>query len=65
MNPWQLIGRAQTPGGGVELVLYQRDSEFSLRADNLELMNSRFMGQKKPWPDWAVRTWQNGRGPAF
>ena len=28
MNPWQLIGRAQIPGRGVELVLYQRDSEF-------------------------------------
>ena len=47
MNPWQLIGRAQTPGGGAELVLYQRDSEFSLRADNLELMNSRVYGSEE------------------
>ena len=47
MNPWQLIGRAQTPGGGAELVLYQRDSEFSLQADNMELMNSRVYGSEE------------------
>ena len=47
MNPWQLLGRAQTPGGGAELVLYQRDSEFSLKADNRELMNSRVHGSEK------------------
>ena len=47
MNPWQLIGRAQTPGGGAELVLYQRDSEFSLKADNQELMNSRVYGSEE------------------
>ena len=47
MNPWQLIGRAQTPGRGAELVLYQRDSEFSLKADNLELMNSRVYGSEE------------------
>ena len=48
MKPWQLIGRAQTPGGGAELVLYRRDSEFSLKADNLELMNSRVYGSEEP-----------------
>ena len=47
MNPWQLLGRAQTPGGGADLVLYQRDSEFSLRADNRELMNSRVHGSEE------------------
>ena len=47
MNPWQLIGRAQTPSGGAEFVLYQRDSEFSLKADNLELMNSRVYGSEE------------------
>ena len=48
MKPWQLIGQAQTPGGGAELVLvYQRDSEFSLTADNLELMNSRVYGSEE------------------
>ena len=47
MNPWKLLGRGQTPGGGAELVLYQRDSEFSLTADNRELMNSRTYGSEE------------------
>ena len=47
MNPWQLLGRAQTPGGGADLVLYQRDSEFSLKVDNRELMNSRVHGSEE------------------
>ena len=47
MNPWKLLARAQTPGGGAELVLYQRDSEFSLKADNRELMNSRVHGSEE------------------
>ena len=47
MNPWQLLGRAQTHGGGAELVLYRRNSEFSLKADNQELMNSRVHGSEE------------------
>ncbi len=47
MNPWKLLGRAQTPGGGAEFVLRQRDTEFSIRADNLELMNSRVYGSEE------------------
>ena len=47
MNPWKLLGRAQTPGGGAELVLRQRDTEFSIRVDNLELMNSRVYGSEE------------------
>ncbi len=41
MVPWTLLDRAQTPGNGVELRLYQRDTEFSIQAGNYELMNSR------------------------
>ena len=47
MNPWQLLGRAQTPGGGAELVLYRRGSEFSIKADNWELMNSHIYGSEE------------------
>ena len=47
MNPWKLLGRAQAPGGGAELVLYQRGSEFSLLAGNRELMNSRVYGSEE------------------
>ena len=41
MKPWILIETAQTPGHGAELCLYQRDQEFAIQADILELMNSR------------------------
>ena len=47
MEPWQLLGRAHTPGGGAELLLFRRNSEFSLKADNRELMNSRVHGSEE------------------
>ncbi len=46
MNPWKLLDRAQTPGNGEELRLYQRDTEFSIKAGNYELMNSRGYGSE-------------------
>ena len=44
MIPWKLLDKAQTPGNGAELSLYQRGTEFSIKADNYELMNSRVYG---------------------
>jgi spermidine synthase len=44
MVPWKLLDRAQTPGNGEELRLYQRDTEFSIKSGNWELMNSRSHG---------------------
>jgi spermidine synthase len=41
MKPWELLGVAQAREDGSELRLYRRDAEFSIRADGLELMNSR------------------------
>ncbi len=41
MLSWELLGTAQAPEGGSELRLYRRGGEFSIRADGLELMNSR------------------------
>jgi spermidine synthase len=38
---WELLGSARAPEGGGELRLYQRGSEFSIRVDGRELMNSR------------------------
>lgn len=46
MIPWTLLDRAQTPGEGEELSLYQRDTEFSIRAGRSELMNSRAHGSE-------------------
>lgn len=41
MIPRILIDKAQTPGGGKELRLYQHDKDFFIYAGNLELMSSR------------------------
>ena len=46
MIPWKLLDTAQTPGNGAELRLYQRDTEFSIKAGNYELMNSRIYGSE-------------------
>ncbi len=46
MIPWKLLGKAQTPGRGEELCLYQRDAEFSIKAGRHELMNSRVYGSE-------------------
>jgi spermidine synthase len=44
--PWQILGRARAPEG-VELVLYQRNGEFSIRAGDYELMSSRAHGSEQ------------------
>jgi spermidine synthase len=41
MIPWKLLDSALIPDNGGELRLYQRGTEFSIRADMQELMNSR------------------------
>ncbi len=46
MIPWKLLDTAQTPGGGSELRLYERDNEFSIKVGNYELMNSRVYGSE-------------------
>jgi len=40
MLPWSLLDKAQVPGGG-ELRLMRRGTEFSIKLDKNELMNSR------------------------
>jgi len=44
--PWKLLGTAKTSRNGTELRLYQRDTEFSIKADNQELMNSQVHGSE-------------------
>ena len=46
MIPWKLLDTAQTPGLGAELCLYQRGTEFSIKAGDYELMNSRIYGSE-------------------
>ena len=46
MIPWKLIASTRVPGGG-ELRLMQRGSEFSIKLDGNELMNSRLSGSEQ------------------
>ncbi len=47
MIPWKFLGSTITPDKKSELMLYQRDNEFSIRVNGLELMNSRMFGSEK------------------
>ncbi len=47
MIPWKLLSSTKTPDTKSELILYQRDTEYSIRVNGLELMNSRVFGSEK------------------
>lgn len=53
MIPWQTIGETTLPGGET-MSLHRRDSEFSLRVANLELMNSRQHGSEEALAELAL-----------
>lgn len=46
MKPWALLDTAAVPGGG-QLRLLRRDTEFSMRLDQVELMGSRRRGSEQ------------------
>jgi len=46
MIPWKLLSRCRTPDNKNELILYQRDTEYSIRVNGQELMNSRMFGSE-------------------
>jgi len=48
--PWRLLDTASVPGGEGSLRLMQRGSEFSIRLDRTELMNSRLSGSEEALP---------------
>ena len=47
MIPWKLLSSTITPDTKSELKLYQRDTEYSIRVNGQELMNSRMSGSEK------------------
>jgi spermidine synthase len=47
MIPWVQLGAASVPGGGGELRLMQRGTEFSIFAGATELMSSRLSGSEE------------------
>lgn len=46
MIPWELLDSAPVPGGSETLCLHRRGTEFSIRVDGNELMNSRVHGSE-------------------
>jgi spermidine synthase len=53
MIPWKLLDSARVPGDNSELLLYERDGEFSIRVNGRELMNSRVHGSEDALADMA------------
>lgn len=46
MIPWKLLSRSRTPDNKSELTLSQRGTEYSIRVNGQELMNSRMFGSE-------------------
>ena len=53
MIRWTLLDSVQAPGDGEHLRLLQRDTEFSIRVGNQELMNSRVFGSEQALAELA------------
>ena len=53
--PWVHLGTAKVPGGGEELRLKRRGSEFSIMLGTNELMNSRLSGSEEALARLSMR----------
>lgn len=47
MIPWELLDTAEMPGGGGQLRLMRRGTEYVIRLGHTELMNSRLSGSEE------------------
>ncbi|MEM5788711.1 MAG: hypothetical protein AAGU11_15485 [Syntrophobacteraceae bacterium] len=63
MKPWILLDVAPATGDGLELRLYRRDDEFSIRAGRFELMNSRMHGSEDALGELACSRIAGRPGP--
>ena len=61
MIQWTLLDRAAVPGDAAELRLWQRGTEFSIRLDRDELMNSRLGGSEEALAHLACARLAAGR----
>ena len=61
MLPWVHLDTAQVPGGGGELKLMQRGTEFVIMAGRIPLMNSRMSGSEEKL---ATLSWERIAGRA-
>jgi spermidine synthase len=62
MIPWELLDRVPVPNSRSELSLRKRDDEYSIRIDNLELMNSRMHGSEEALAELAHERLRNREG---
>lgn len=63
MIPWTLLDAALIPGGGGELRLLRRGTEFSIRLGQNELMNSRLSGSEEALATMALARLRANAGP--
>ncbi len=55
MRPWELLDSTTVPGNGLELRLYRRGDEYSIKAGNSELMSSRVHGSEDALAELACK----------
>jgi len=63
MRPWELLSTSTTPGEVQELRLYRRGDEFSIKAGNTPLMNSRVHGSEDALAEQACQRLGNRSRP--
>ena len=63
MIPWRLLDSASVPGGEGSLRLMQRGTEFSIRLDRYELMNSRLSGSEQALAATACERIRSRKAP--
>ena len=63
MIPWRLLDSASVPGGDGSLRLMQRGTEFSIRLDRHELMNSRLSGSEQALAATACERIRSRKAP--
>ena len=59
MRPWKQLDSTTVPGDGLELRLYRRGDEFSIKAGNSELMSSRVHGSEDALAELACKRLSN------
>ena len=63
MIPWEFLDSARIPGSRDTLSLHRRGTEFSIRVDDDELMNSRAHGSEEALARIACRRIAKRRRP--
>ena len=63
MKHWELLDTAKVPEGEEELSLYRRDTEYSIRAGYIELMNSRVHNSEDVLATLAIEKMPNKMAP--